>query len=165
MSNELNITSGEAAGNIAETSTGENTGVISDNKIVPIANKTNAVEPAADPIPSAADAGASVPAQAAPPVIQAPVPDVQTSAVPAQPITGRQRLRRQQRPRHLRLHPKPLLNLWHRAKHRSLKLPQNVFPVLLRTEKTGKILLISTRTTDLRSVSSVPVTRKNLEIS
>ena len=77
----------------------------------------------------------------------------------------RQRLRRQQRPRHLRLHPKPLLNLWHRAKHRSLKLPQNVFPVLLRTEKTGKILLISTRTTDLRSVSSVPVTRKNLEIS
>lgn len=88
MSNELNITSGEAAGNIAETSTGENTGVISDNKIVPIANKTNAVEPAADPIPSAADAGASIPAQAAAPVIQAPVPDVQTSAVPAQPITG-----------------------------------------------------------------------------
>ena len=40
MSNELNITSGEAAGNIAETSTGENTGVISDNKIVPIDRKS-----------------------------------------------------------------------------------------------------------------------------
>lgn len=45
MSNELNVTSGEATGTAAEPAAGESTGVISDNKIVPIANKTGAAEP------------------------------------------------------------------------------------------------------------------------
>ncbi len=45
MSNELNVTSGEATGTAAEPAAGESTGVTSDNKIVPIANKTGAAEP------------------------------------------------------------------------------------------------------------------------
>lgn len=44
VSNELNVTSGEATGTAAEPAAGESTGVTSDNKIVPIANKTGAAE-------------------------------------------------------------------------------------------------------------------------
>lgn len=92
VSNELNVTSGEATGTAAEPAAGESTGVISDNKIVPIANKTGAAEPGiaaetvvpavAQPVAPAINNSSDGAAQAA--ASSAPAaPSVPTTADPA----------------------------------------------------------------------------------